>query len=178
VFPAYSFKRFESNLPLIKGHTGTVTDVAFSPFVETLLGSTSEDGSCKLWVIPQEGITDHVKEWDGILKGHTKKVLALRWHRIADNVLATHGADLTVRVWDVENQKSNMVFDQLPNFATGMRWNPDGKTLGVICKGGALLNFDPRVEGSVLKGITHTGPKACKLAWVDENILITSGSNK
>lgn len=144
MFPAYEFKRFDNNINLIKGHTGAITDVSFSPFVEQLLASSSEDGTTKLWVIPEGGITDHVKEYDGMLKGHTKKVLALRWHRIADNVLATHSADLTVRIWDIENQKSTMMFDSLPNFATGMRWNPDGKTLGVTCKGGQFLNFDPR----------------------------------
>jgi len=26
--------------------------------------------------------------------------------------------------------------------------------------------------------LTHTGPKNCKIAWVDENFFITSGSNK
>ena len=34
VFPAYDFKRFDNHIPLIKGHTGTITDVSFSPFVE------------------------------------------------------------------------------------------------------------------------------------------------
>lgn len=105
-------------------------------------------------------------------------MLALRWHRIADNVLATHSADLTVRVWDVENQKSTMMFEDLPNFCTAMRWNPDGKTLGVVCKGGEMVNFDPRSKGEIMRGPSHNGPKACKLAWVDENFLITSGSSK
>jgi WD40 repeat protein len=93
VFPAYEFKRFESNIKLIKGHTGPVTDIGFSPFVDQLLASTSEDGSTKLWVIPEGGITEDVKEWDGVLKGHTKKVLALAWHKVADNLLATNAAD-------------------------------------------------------------------------------------
>lgn len=70
------------------------------------------------------------------------------------------------------------MFDDMPNFACGMRWNPNGKTLGVICKGGQFLDFDPRVEGSVVKTLTHNGPKACKLAWIDENFFMTSGSNK
>jgi WD40 repeat protein len=77
VFPAYGFRRFDNNIHLIKGHTGAITDVAFSPFVDQLLGSASEDGTTKLWVIPEGGITDHVKEWDAELKGHTHKVLGL-----------------------------------------------------------------------------------------------------
>jgi len=37
------------------------------------------------------------------LKGHTKKVNGLAWHRTADNVLATHAADCHIKIWDVEN---------------------------------------------------------------------------
>lgn len=77
MFPAYDFKRFDNHILLVKGHTGSITDVGFSPFVEQLLASSSEDGTTKLWVIPEGGISDHVKEWDGELKGHTKKVLGL-----------------------------------------------------------------------------------------------------
>jgi coronin-1B/1C/6 len=129
---------------LIKGHTGSITDVGFSPFVEQLLASTSEDGTCKLWVIPEGGISDHVKEFDGELKGHTKKVLGLQWHRTADNVLATHAADSTVRIWDVENQKQGMIYSGLNNFCTGMRWSPNGDRLAVVVKGGQIHCFDPR----------------------------------
>ena len=34
VFSAYDFKRFDASIPLVKGHKGAITDVAFSPFVE------------------------------------------------------------------------------------------------------------------------------------------------
>lgn len=83
VFPAYDFKRFDKNVHLIKGHNGNITDCAFSPFMENLLATTAEDGTAKLWVIPEGGITEHVKEADVELRGHTKKVMAVQWHRTA-----------------------------------------------------------------------------------------------
>ena len=76
VFPAYDCKRFDKNIQLIKGHNGNITDCAFSPFMDSLLATTSEDGLAKLWVIPEGGITSHVKEANAELKGHTKKVMA------------------------------------------------------------------------------------------------------
>jgi WD40 repeat protein len=103
VFPAYDFKRFETNLPLIQGHKGNINDVQFSHFNPNLMATASEDGMIKLWLIPDEGIKTNVAESDGDLAGHTKKVTGLRWHRTADNLIASHSADSTVRIWDVMN---------------------------------------------------------------------------
>lgn len=113
-----------------------------------------------------------------MLKGHQRKVMGLQWHRTADNVLATHGADSTVRVWDVENQKCTMVYDQLSNFCTAMRWSPSGDKLTVVVKGGDVHSYDPRSEGPALTTKCHIGPRSCKIAYIDDNSFITVGSNK
>lgn len=64
---AFDYKRLDATLPLIKGHSGPVVDFDFSPFNDNLLATASEDGTVKLWVIPEEGITKDVKEWDAEL---------------------------------------------------------------------------------------------------------------
>ena len=45
------------------------------------------------------------------MKGHSKNVTTIRWHPHASNVLASTSIDGTVRVWDVENQKSLICFE-------------------------------------------------------------------
>jgi WD40 repeat protein len=70
--------------------------------------------------------------------------MACQWHRTAENTLATHGADGTVRIWDVENSANTMTYDGLPQIATAMKWNPKGDRLGVIIKGGNMYSYDPR----------------------------------
>ena len=178
VFPAYNFKRFDNNIFLIKGHTGNVTDCDFSPYNDNLLATASEDGSTKLWIIPTTGLTDHLKNADATLVGHTRKVMGIACHKPADNILATHGADMTVRIWDIEQQANFITFNGLGNIATAMKWSPKGDKLGIITKGGNILHFDPRVEGSVATGIAHTGAKAQKISFVDDDLFITSGFNK
>jgi hypothetical protein len=59
-----------------------------------------------------------------------------------------------------------------------MKWSPRGDKLGVLTKGGHFLNFDPRVEGSIVTSIAHAGAKAQKLAFIDDEFFITSGFNK
>ena len=77
VFPAYEFKRFDASIPLLKGHNGAITDCAFSPFCDPLLATSAEDGKVKFWVVPEGGYSDHVKECDGELSAHSKKVLGI-----------------------------------------------------------------------------------------------------
>lgn len=135
VFSTYAFQRFDANIPLIKGHNGSITDLSFSPFHESLLATASEDGLVKLWVIPDGGLTEHVKEEDMELKGHSKKVLALRWHHIAENLMATYSFDNNVKIWDVSAGIASTTFAKLSNVPTAMQWSPNGKMLGMMLKG-------------------------------------------
>lgn len=52
------------------GHKGGITDFGFSRFNKNLFATTSEDGTCKLWLIPEGGITKSVSESDADLLGH------------------------------------------------------------------------------------------------------------
>ena len=70
VFPSYDFKRFENDLPLIKGHKGGVTDCAWSPFADQLLASSSEDATAKLWIIKEGGLKGHMMNSACDLVGH------------------------------------------------------------------------------------------------------------
>jgi coronin-1B/1C/6 len=106
VWNATDFKRFDANVPLIKGHQGAITDLMFSPFHNNLLASSSEDGKVKLWVIPEGGLTQHVKDEDMCLTGHTKKALSVRWHNSVENLIATSAIDNTVKIWDVSTGKT------------------------------------------------------------------------
>ena len=65
------------------------------------MATASEDGSIKLWVIPDEGVTQDIKDADAELRGHAKKLIFTRFHPGADYTLASGSADNTVRLWDV-----------------------------------------------------------------------------
>ena len=111
VLPAYGFKRFsQEDVPLIVGHKGNITDCAFSPFKADLLATASEDATCKLWLLPENGIKENLTKCDGNMQGHGKKVTGLVWHNSAENILATSSFDQTIRVWDIENEESTMIY--------------------------------------------------------------------
>ena len=58
-----------------------------------------------------------------------------------------------------------------------MRWSPVGDLLGCMIKKNQMAMFDPRVEDSVVRAQSHLGPRAQKIAWVDNETFITSGFN-
>jgi len=97
---AFDYKRLEADLPLIKGHAGPVIDFDFSPFNDSLFATASQDGTVKLWQIPEGGVTSHVTTADGELV-HGSKLIFAKFHPSADLTLATSGIDTTVKIWDI-----------------------------------------------------------------------------
>lgn len=176
---AYEYQRLEADLPLIKGHAGPVIDFDFSPFNDNLLATASEDGTVKFWIIPDEGITKHVTEFDAELRGHSKKLIFSKFHPSADYTIATSGADSTVRVWDISNQKCVMTYDDLKSTTTALEWSHNGSLLGLMTKEKTLNVFDPRKDGQALSTSTHEGARPQKLAWLgDSQTIFTAGFSK
>jgi len=68
---ADDFKKIQlKDLKLISGHTGAIQDVKFSPFHDSILASASNDCTVKIWMVPDEGITQEVTTSDANLAAH------------------------------------------------------------------------------------------------------------
>jgi WD40 repeat protein len=168
------------DLPLIKGHAGPISDFDFSPFNENLLGTASEDGMIKMWVIPPEGITKDITECDIELRGHSKKVILMRFHPNSDYTLASTGSDNTVKIWDIAAETSISTMEAANNTSTALEWNMNGSLLASASKDKKLSVFDPRKEGNeVLQTNIHEGGKPQKLVWCGSSgNIFTVGFNK
>lgn len=112
-----------------------------------------------MWVIPEDGITQDVTECDAELRGHAKKIMLSRFHPSADYTLASAGADMTVRVWDVSSQKCVVTYDECKSFATGLEWSHNGSLLSIITKEKQICIFDPRKEGPAMTATAHEGAR-------------------
>lgn len=58
-----------------------------------------------------------------------------------------------------------------------MRWNPAGDLLGCMVKKNKMAVFDPRMADSVVIADSHQGPRAQKIAWIDNETFVTAGFN-
>lgn len=133
------------------------------------MATASEDGTIKLWIIPEEGIQSDVTESDAELRGHAKKLIFSKFHPVADYTLASAGADNTVRIWDISAQKSVLIYDEVKSSATGLEWSPNGALIGEITKDKTVNVFDPRKEGPAMSANAHEGARPQKICWLGDN---------
>jgi coronin-1B/1C/6 len=183
--------RFEGGTSaLVQGHTGSVLDVDFNPFDDTMFASASEDTTIKLWSIPDdweptaengmakqgENLTESLVD----LTGHTKKVTLLRYHPTASNIILSTGADYTVKTWDIEKGEAITSFDDMPDLTQDLVWDYRGDNYATSCKDKIVRIYDARTS-SVTSKIepAHGGRKSTKLTYLgDTGKLLSTGASK
>lgn len=127
-------KQFTVDDPLITGHSGTILDLSFSPFLDNVLATASADGTVKVWVIPEDGLgnADMVEgQQHADLRGHQNNVMLAKWNPAADFTIASASADMTIKVWDVMNQKNTLNY-QLSAHPSSLQWSYDGDLIGAL----------------------------------------------
>lgn len=105
----------------MKGHTDSITCVAFAPDGETV-ATASRDRTARLW--------DLAKSRErAILQGHTGAVNSFAFSPDS-RLLATASEDGTVKIWNVSNgQGVTTLRGHLPSPALAVAFAPDGRTL-------------------------------------------------
>ncbi len=98
----------------LSGHTAGITSVSWSPDGKKL-GSTSEDGTAKIWDAASGKLLT-------TLVGHTGKVFSIDWNPVLEQVV-TVGEDRTGRVWEIPTGKQIDLSHGVVNTAA---WSPKG----------------------------------------------------
>jgi len=172
--------RIPDNAPKINVHKNKVTDMDFSPFVESLLATASDDQCVKVSMIPAGGLKADLTDPVQSLIGHNKKVTLVRWHPTATGVLASSSYDQTVKVWDVEKGTEALSFNEAnSDVPISIEWNEDGSQLASVWKDKMIRIYDPRVKNAVVKTQGLEGPKGARVVWIHgQNRLLTCGDSK
>lgn len=186
--------RFESgNSQQVEGHTGSVLDIDWNPFDDSMFASASEDSTIKIWGIPEDweptdekglarpsadaNLTESLVD----LVGHRKKVTLLRFHPSANNVLASTSADHTVKIWDIEKAEEISTLDGFGDYLIqDIVWDLHGDVCATSCKDKNVRFYDPRA-GEISSTIdkAHDGLKSVKLAYLGESgKILTAGASK
>lgn len=183
--------RFDvSTSPYVSGHSGAVLDIDWNPFDDSMMATASEDTNIKLWSIPDEWepidekgnakAGKNLSESIADLDGHRKKVTLLRFHPTAGNTLLSTAADLTVKVWDVENSQDVTTFSNIPNLVHDIVWDVKGDMYAFSCKDKNIRIVDPRTGSEASKISTaHEGAKSVKMFYANgSGKFITCGASK
>jgi coronin-1B/1C/6 len=174
VVPHDATGKLASGYPLVAGHKSAVLDVQFNPFNESIVASASEDGTAKIWKIPEGGLKDTMREPVQNLIGHKRKVGSVQHHPTASNVLATTSTDYAVKVWDVESGKSLLTIEGHANVIQDLAWNPIGAEMCSGSKDKKLRIIDPRAQKITSEVQAHEGVKGLRCCYLGKTGKIFS----
>jgi WD40 repeat protein/serine/threonine protein kinase len=153
----------------IKGHTGWVTSVAYSPDGKRII-SGSDDNTLKVW----DGITG--KEIL-TLRGHSSGIISVACSPDRKRI-ASGSHDKTIKVWDAATGQEMLNLKGHTNAITSVAYSPDSKRILSASRDNTIKVWDTTTgqEMLTLKGHTSTKWGILNVACSPDGKRIVSGS--
>ncbi|KAK0043020.1 coronin-7 [Biomphalaria pfeifferi] len=169
----------DTGVPVIQNGS-KVADFAWDPFDDSRLVVVTDNAKINVWTIPDGGITQNLEQPDISLKGHMEKIYFVSFHPHASNLIMTASYDMTVRLWDLKQQKEVLRLEGHDDQVFCLSWSSDGRQCATVCKDGLVRIFEPRRSLSPLrKGPGPAGIRGARVEWVlQDKHLVVSGFDK
>ncbi|CAG8440793.1 10237_t:CDS:2 [Diversispora eburnea] len=181
VIPHKDSGKISDGIPLYRAHTAPVLDTDFANFNDYVVASCGEDSKVMIWNIPEELGEPESPDIEPVAKlnGHGRKVGHVLFHPVADNILASSSADLTIKLWDIEKGEERQELKGFLDFVQSMSWNYNGSLLVTTCRDKKLRIFDVRSNKVVQEAASHQGVKGSRVVWLGEtDRIVTTGFSK
>ncbi|XP_037026035.1 coronin-7 isoform X3 [Bradysia coprophila] len=176
VLPIDDCGRKSKTMPLLHGHTDTVTDLHFSPFHDGLLATGSQDCLVKIWYIPEKGLETSLSNPECTFSHKQRRVETVGFHPTADYLLHSTSAG-NVSLWDITCQKEVFANNEHPEVIQSLSWKLDGSIMATSCKDKMVRIIDPRAQNCMTAiAESHQSIKDSRVVWLgDQNRILTTG---
>ncbi|KAL7744976.1 hypothetical protein ACLKA6_007244 [Drosophila palustris] len=177
VLPLDDCGRKSKTMPLLHGHTDTVTDLKFSPFHDGLLATASQDCLVKIWHIPEKGLEQSLSDPEAVFSHKQRRVETVGFHPTADGLMYSTAAGC-VALFDIATQKEIFSNNEHPEVIQSASWREDGTVLATSCKDKCVRIFDPRAAGSPIQMLaeSHQSIKDSRVVWLgNQSRILTTG---
>ncbi|XP_067641654.1 coronin-7 isoform X4 [Eurosta solidaginis] len=164
-------------MPLLHGHTDTVTDLEFSPFHDGLLATASQDCLVKIWHIPEKGLEQSLTEPECVFSHKQRRVETVGFHPTADGLLHSTAMGC-VTLFDITMQKEIFTNNEHPEVIQSVSWKQDGTTLATSCKDKNVRIIDPRAGDAPIQMVaeSHQSIKDSRVVWLgNQTRILTTG---
>uniref|UniRef100_T1I6B9 Coronin n=1 Tax=Rhodnius prolixus TaxID=13249 RepID=T1I6B9_RHOPR len=160
-------------------NANTIMDFQWDPFDNRRIAVGCDDGTVKLWLVPEGGLTEPTNNPHEVLQAHTEKIYCVKWHPLAADLLTTTSYDTTIRLWDLNTMTQAIklnAYDQV----VAMAWSPCGRYLAAATRGSIVSVYDPRMGADPLgQGKGPGGTRGARLVWaVEGQYIVVTGFDK
>lgn len=159
-----------------------IIDFTFNRFDKNMIATGGDNGTIKIWKIPQEGVLkrgSNLLDSESAFSEHSNKIVTLDFHPLASNLLLSTSGDLTAKIWDISASSSSITFGGFSDLVTSTSWSYDGSLLGTTSKDGKVRFFDPRTNQQISERDDIGGSLGTKLTWLGkQDKVILAGYDK
>lgn len=161
-------------------HSSNIVDFTWDPFNNNRFVAACDDGVIKMWLIPNDGLSEPTNEPSKEFNAHAEKIYFIKFHPTAKNVLASGSYDMTIRIWDLEDLSEKIVLkghtDQMFSFA----WSPCGSFCSTVSKDGKIRVYKPRCnDAPIREGKGPVGNRGARIVWaLDGHFIVVMGFDK
>jgi WD40 repeat protein len=152
-----------SRIGVLKGHTNTVSNIAFSPTNANLLASASFDRTIILW-----DITDPKNPLKlSTLSSHSDWVNTISFSPDG-TMLASGSDDMQINLWNVTNPESPALLSKMLGHTDGInrvQFNPFGDLLASLGFDNKIIFWDIKPESWVQKACSIAGGDLTIIEW-------------
>ncbi|XP_021695078.1 coronin-7 isoform X4 [Aedes aegypti] len=163
---------------LVNGNN--IMDFQWDPFDNQRLAVACDDGSVKIWAIPEGGLTEPTNEPEKELVAHSDKIYIVKYHPLAKNVFLTASYDMTLKIWDLDTLTEKYCLKGHTDQIFSAAWSPCGMYVATVSKDGKLRVYNPRKsETPIREGTGPVGTRGARLVWaIEGEYIVVTGFDK